>query len=353
MEPFVLYDKEVAPGSKATINIPLADTVLHDDVIMTAHVYHGKKPGPVLFVSAVIHGDEINGVEIIRRLLKLKSLNSLRGTLVAIPVVNIYGFMTHSRYAPDGRDLNRCFPGSSNGALASRMAHAFFEQVVKKCTHGIDLHTGARHRENLPQIRANLSDPETKKLASCFGVPVIIDSAIRDGSLRESAGNVGVPVLLYEAGESLRFDEVSIRAGVRGIQNVMRNLGMVATKITPSKQAAKQSEVCNRSAWVRAPHSGVLRSLAPMGAKADKGTLLGIVSSPTGGDEYKVLAPKDGIVIGRTNMPLVYEGDALYHLAYFSADTSDVLEKVEAFNEDLAPEESMLTARDVTDRPIT
>ena len=161
--PFELAGVTVKPGTQETIEIPLAATVTHDETKMTVHVIHGKKPGPCLFVSAAIHGDEINGVEIIRRLVKLKQIRSLSGTLIAIPIVNVHGFVTYSRYLPDGRDLNRCFPGSRKGSLAGRMANTFFKEIVQKCSHGIDLHTGARHRENLPQIRADMSIEEVKE----------------------------------------------------------------------------------------------------------------------------------------------------------------------------------------------
>lgn len=324
----------VQPGERRTIDIPLAAMVTHNDLQMTVHVIHGKQPGPVMFVSAAIHGDEINGVEVIRRVLRLKQLNRLKGTLIAIPVVNVHGFITHSRYLPDGRDLNRSFPGSKGGSLSARTANTFLREVILKSTHGIDLHTGARHRDNLPQIRANLEDTQIREMAECFGVPVIINSKIRDGSLREIADNEGIRVLLYEAGEALRFSEVGIRAGVKGIQNVMRKLGMLPGK---SKVAGTSAFVTRQSAWVRAPYSGILRTLVPLGAKAEKGELLGIIGDPLGDSEFNVIAPEGGIVIGRTNLPLVHEGDALFHLAYFDDHVQDVLEEVEAFQENLDP----------------
>src|SRR5699024_9350376 len=185
---------------------------------------------PVLFVSAAVHGDELNGVEIIRRLLRLRGIRQLRGTLMAIPVVNIHGFLRHSRYLPDRRDLNRSFPGSASGSVAARLANVFTEQIVNQCDYGIDLHTGAINRPNLPQIRADLSGEQTLRLARAFGCPLMVDAGIREGSLREYAGQQGVPLLLYEAGEALRFDEFSIRAGVRGVTGVMRELSMLPAR---------------------------------------------------------------------------------------------------------------------------
>ena len=185
---------------------------------MPVQVVHGRAEGPRLFVCDALHGDEINGVEIIRRLMQLSELKRLRGTLIAVPIVNVLGFVGHSRYLPDGRDLNRSFPGNVRGSLAARLARLFVDQVVSKSTQGIDLHTGASHRENFPQIRGNLEDAETKRLALAFGVPVVINTGFREGSLRETAAKLSVPVIVFEAGEALRFDESCIRAGINGVR---------------------------------------------------------------------------------------------------------------------------------------
>ncbi|WIO74907.1 succinylglutamate desuccinylase/aspartoacylase family protein [Porticoccaceae bacterium LTM1] len=326
----------IKPGEQKTIQIPLAAMVTHNDLEMTAHVIHGKTAGPCLFISATIHGDEINGVEIIRRLLRQKQINRIRGTLIAIPIVNVHGFITHTRYLPDGRDLNRSFPGSQKGSLTARIANTFFNEVVTKCTHGIDLHTGARHRDNLPQMRADLSIESAKQLALAFGVPAIIDSKNRDGSLREAAGEHGIPVVVYESGEALRFDEVAIRAGVRGIQNVMREIGMLPK--LKKKAASKAPVVSTSTSWVRAPKSGILRSLVPLGGKVEANTVLGIIADPLGMSESEVITPEAGIVIGRTNMPLIHEGDALFHVAYYRQKLDVVATQVEDLQERFHPE---------------
>jgi len=327
---------EVKPGSRVTVDLPAGRLYTHAPMTIPVHVVSGKQAGPRLFVSAAIHGDEINGVEIIRRLLRSASLKRLKGTLIAVPIVNIHGLINHSRYLPDRRDLNRCFPGSEKGSLAGRIAHLFMEEIVKKSTHGIDLHTGAIHRTNLPQIRANLDDAETEKLARAFEVPVMISSNLRDGSLREAAAEHGIPMLLYEAGEALRFDEVSIRAGVKGIINVMRDLGMLAP--LKRKRPNKMEPVIARtSSWVRAPESGILRALIPLGGRVKKGTLLGVVADPFGEQEHEIKSSFSGIVIGRTNLPLVNEGDALYHIARFG-DIGEIEAKVDEFQEEHSPE---------------
>lgn len=331
-------DVTVKPGERRAIHLPLAAMYTHTDVEMTVHVINGRQAGPRLFVSAAIHGDELNGVEIIRRLLKQKQMDKLRGTLILIPIVNVHGFLSHSRYLPDGRDLNRSFPGGEESSLAGRVAHHFLQQIVSRCTHGIDLHTGARHRFNLPQIRADLSDKTTRSLASAFGVPVIIDSKIRDGSLREASREAGIPILLYEAGEALRFDEVCIRAGMRGVLNVMRELDMLSPSKSKTKPLTKKPLVSRQTSWVRAPHSGILRSLVPLGARTEVGSTLGIISDPHGNRDDPVVSPTQGIVIGKTFLPLAHEGEALFHIAQYDDRTDSVFGAVEAFQEHFEPD---------------
>ena len=203
-------------------------------------------------------------------------------------------------------------------------------------THGIDIHTGAIHRTNLPQVRANLDDEETNKLARAFDVPVIISSNIRDGSLREAAAEYGIPMLLYEAGEALRFDEVSIRAGVKGIVNVLRQLEMLPKRKGKSRKNI-EPVVARSSSWIRASDSGILRALIPLGGRVKKGTLLGVVADPFGEREIQIIAPYSGIIIGRTNLPLVNEGDAIYHIARFG-DIEEVEAVVDEFHDEYTPD---------------
>jgi len=323
----------ISPGTRITLDLELTKLYTHAEIGLPVHVLHARKPGPRLFVSAAIHGDEINGVEIVRRLLKMQLLKRLRGTLIAVPVVNVHGFIHQTRYLPDRRDLNRSFPGSSEGSLTARMAKFFADHIVKNTTHGIDLHTGAIHRSNLPQVRANLDDPETARLAKAFGVPVLINSALRDGSLREYANACGIPTLLYEAGEALRFDELSIRAGIRGIIHVMRALEMLPPALeTRKRQKVITSFTANTSTWVRAQESGVLRVRAPLGSEVNPGDRLGSISDPFGEREVDVTASHSGVIIGRSNLPLVNEGDALFHIARF-AKPEKVAARVDAFTD--------------------
>ena len=248
----------IKPGSRQSIDIPLPSFYTHSSVNMPVHVAHGRRPGPVLLVSAAVHGDEINGVEIIRRLLSHKFIDRIKGTLIAIPVVNVYGFVSKSRYLPDRRDLNRSFPGSENGSMASRLAYVLMTQIIPHCTHIIDLHSGAVYRENLPQIRAKLTDePVNEAMARAFGVPVILDSSLLDDSFRAAASQNGIPMIIYEAGEALRFNEVAIRAGVRGILNVMASLDM---RLKKRKSVAPTTMIANTSRWVRASLASVTGS---------------------------------------------------------------------------------------------
>jgi predicted deacylase len=334
MESITIGNTVIKPGTHTTVQLPIASLYTRTQMDMPIHIIHGKKAGPRLFISAAIHGDELNGVEIIRRLLIKKSIKNLSGTLIAIPIVNMFGLIQHSRYLPDRRDLNRSFPGSTKGALAARLAHIFMETIVKTSDYGIDIHTGALHRTNLPQIRAKLDDVETRELANAFGVPVIINSDVRDGSLREAAANNGVKTLLYETGEALRFDELGIKAGVRGILRVMRHLGML--KSIKRKEVVREPYIARSRYWVRAPHSGVLRSVKKLGDHVSKNELLGNISDPTdifSESEFPVRADRAGLIIGKTNLPLVNEGDAIYHIAYFT-DSSEVAQEIENFQQD-------------------
>ncbi|GIX21306.1 MAG: deacylase [Gammaproteobacteria bacterium] len=329
--PFTLGGETVAPGERRVIDLPVTRLYTHAPVNLPVQVINGRRAGPRLFITAAVHGDELNGVEICRRLLRRRVLGELRGTLVVVPVVNVFGLIQHSRYLPDRRDLNRSFPGSPRGSLAARLAHLVVSEVVAQCTHGIDLHTGALHRSNLPQIRARLDDPETLALARAFGVPVLLDAALRDGSLREAAVEHGVKILLYEAGEALRFDPLAIAAGVQGVLRVMRALEM----LPPLRRGRRLPEplVARDSAWVRAPASGLIRHHVGLGARLHRGQPLALICDPSDmlePEEVAVSAPHGGIVIGRSMLPLVNEGDALYHVARFD-DPEEAAASVEAF----------------------
>ncbi|GAA0632336.1 succinylglutamate desuccinylase/aspartoacylase family protein [Halomonas beimenensis] len=333
--PFELAGVRVAPGSRSQIDVPVARLYTHAPLHIPVEVVHGRQAGPVMLVCGGIHGDEINGVEIVRRLLRSRQIQRLRGTLIGVPIVNVFGFVQHSRYLPDRRDLNRCFPGSESGSLGSRVAALFREQIVDQATHIIDLHTGAIHRTNLPQIRAQLiPGSETERMANAFGAPVILNADLREGSLRHYAETRDIPVLTYEAGEALRFDEWAIAPGVRGVLRVMRRLGMLSGE--KRRRTPPAAEVANGSSWARAPIDGILRPQVRLGARVAKGELLGRVADPFGNAEGEVRSMADGIVIGMGRLPLANEGEALFHIARFDA-IEEAENAVETFQSSLEP----------------
>jgi len=304
---------------------------------MPVHVVHGRRPGPVLLVTAAIHGDEIIGVEIIRRLLAYKFIDRIRGTLIAIPVVNVYGFVSKSRYLPDRRDLNRSFPGSESGSMASRLANVLMTEIVPQCTHIVDLHSGAVNRENLPQIRAKITgEPDIEALARAFGVPVILDSGLLDNSFRAAANDAGKPILVYEAGEALRFNEVAIRAGVKGVLSVMAALDM---RLKKKPRRLPSTIISSTSRWVRAPQSGILRALVGTGAKITAGDTLAFINDPMGENHVELIAETDGVVIGKTNLPLVFAGEAVFNIAAYEK-LDQVSSRIDAYHEQLAPDGS-------------
>ena len=314
MQPaMTMAGSKIKPGQQTTIRVPVARLYTHNELAMPVHVVHGRREGPRLFICGAIHGDEIIGTEIIRRLIKLKRLKAIKGTLLAVPVVNIYGFLQQSRYSPDRRDLNRFFPGSERGSLTSRLADTLMKEVITGSTHGIDLHAGSNHRANLPQIRADIDNQETLRLSRAFKVPVIINTKTRDGSLRHAAAAAGITALLYEAGEVLRFDEMAIRAGVRGVMSVMEALGMLKKRSVTSEF---DSLIADTTSWVRAPVSGLLRMMVPLGGRVAKNSKIGEIADPFGGEEMDMRSPVSGMVIGRLNLPLVHQGDAVIHIAH-------------------------------------
>jgi predicted deacylase len=301
----------VPPGTRRIIDMPLPSLYTRASVSMSIQVVHGKRPGPVLLLSAALHGDELNGVEIVRRTLARLDREQITGTVIAVPIVNVYGFLNQSRYLPDRRDLNRSFPGAPDGSLTSRLAHQFLNQIVVRCTHGVDLHTAAMSRENLPQVRGELADPETRHMAATFGAPVMVQAAARDGSLREAALVAGLKMLLYEGGEPLRFNDDAIQIGVRGILRVMRALGMRKGKATRLVESPVELAATR---WLRARQSGILRLTATLGERVVKGQVLGTIADPFGERTAPVRAVSSGIIVGQVKNPLVHRGDAIVHV---------------------------------------
>lgn len=311
-EPVTIGGHVVQPGERLRFDLPVALLPTHTQLHIPVCVLHARRPGPRVWVSAAVHGDELNGVEIISRVLtELEGEDLLQGTLVAVPIVNVFGFIGQSRYLPDRRDLNRSFPGSSKGALASRIAHLFMTEIVEGCTHGLDLHTAALDRYNLPQVRGDFRDGRVRELAEAFGAPVALDSPTRSGSLRAAAGRLEIPVIVFEGGAALRFNESAIEVGVRGVLDVLRSLGMVKR----GKRKPRPCQFLGKSSWVRARKGGLLRMAVDEGASVEKGQVIASVADPLGADRTPIRAPFDGVVVGTSLNPIVHAGDALVHVA--------------------------------------
>ncbi len=330
--PFEFCNEKVAPGEARIINIPLSNLATHTPMNLPVHVTHGRRDGPVLFVSAAIHGDEIIGVEIIRRLLKLKALKRIRGTLMLIPIVNVYGFIAHERYLQDRRDLNRCFPGTTKGSLASQIAKRFMTEVVERSDVGIDIHTALVNRHNLPQIRGDLSKRRVLEMGKAFGAPLLLNSNLRDGSLRQAGQEVDVDILLYEGGEGLRFDERSVKTGVRGVLRVMQYLGMLGKDVVkPSKTIPV---IAQSASWVRAPEGGIVRFHKRLGERISEGEVMGVVADPFGKKETEIIPAFDGVLIGINKLPIVNQGDAIFNIAKVG-DGERAEQKVDRLDADL------------------
>lgn len=314
---FSIGDQVVERGERKTVQLSVAKLYDFTDIHIPIEVIRGKEAGPKLFLCGAIHGDEINGTEIIRSVLSKKILSQLHGTLIAVPVVNIFGFYNKTRYLPDRRDLNRSFPGNKEGSFASRVAYVFTREIVRKCTHGIDFHTGAIHRANLPQIRVNIDNPELLKMAKSFGAPVILNSELRDGSLRAiTQKSTGPSVLLFEGGEALRFDSDVIKSGVSGCLSVMRSIGMLPP-LPAAKKVSKRSYIARSSQWIRASTGGTLRLKKKLGDHVNKNECVAVIMDLLGKTKIEVMSDEEGVVVGISRLPLVNRGDAILHVASF------------------------------------
>jgi predicted deacylase len=278
---------------------------------MPVKVVNGRSSGPVVWLSAAVHGDELNGLQIIRRVLAGLDAKNLRGAIIAAPIVNPLGFMIESRYLPDRRDLNRSFPGSPRGSSAARLAHVFMTQIVDQCSVGIDLHTASSHRINTPQVRANLDDPKTLRLARAFDAPFSIHARLRDGSLRQAAAERDKTVLVYEGGQAHRFDEEVIERGVAGILRVLRSLRMIDARLP----RARGTKLIRRTRWVRARRGGIVDVEVKLGDYVEAGQVVASISDAFGTRPSRIKSTEAGWVIARSLRPLVNSGDALVHVA--------------------------------------
>jgi predicted deacylase len=310
-KPFELGGVRVEPGHRGRVDLPAARLTTGSWMTLPVEVVHGTRPGPTVWLSGALHGDELDGVEIVRRVLGRLRARYMGGTVLAVPIVNVFGFLVENRYLPDRRDLNRSFPGSARGSMASRLAHLFMHEVVRRCSWGFDFHCGSDARENLPQVRGDLDDPETHRVALAFGAPVTIHGRPPDGSLRKVAVQRGARVVLFEGGEAGRFTAEVIESGVEGVLRALRALevtGGDAGRPPPTIEV-------RRTSWLRAGRSGILRLDVRLGDHVQKGQRVGLIADALGDDGRPVRARTAGMVIGRRVNPLVYQGEAVVNLA--------------------------------------
>ncbi|MDQ4140252.1 MAG: succinylglutamate desuccinylase/aspartoacylase family protein [Bacteroidota bacterium] len=303
--------KSILPGQNVKTRLLVSRLPSGTVIDIRVYVYRALEDGPVLLLMAGMHGDEVNGIETIRRMIRRKMLYPKRGTVIAIPILNIYGFINFSREVPDGKDVNRSFPGSKSGSLASRVADRFTSEILPYIDYGIDFHTGGASISNYPQIRCLLEYPENERLARAFGAPFIINAGMRPKSLRKEAFEQGKYIIVYESGESLRLDEKGIKQAIKGSSQVLQELGMQES--TP-KLIPGQSEVCNKSKWIRAKVSGIFRCRVKNGQYVKTGEVYGSLADPYGNTALSLTSPYSGFIIGINNMTVVNQGDALLHV---------------------------------------
>ncbi|MFV8363148.1 succinylglutamate desuccinylase/aspartoacylase family protein [Flavobacterium sp. ZT3P35] len=312
--PIVIFGESIISGESKTINVEIARLHTTTKLNIPVIVRRSKIDGPVVLFSAGIHGDEINGVEIIRQLISKKINRPKKGTIICIPIINVYGFVNKSREFPDGRDLNRVFPGSKTGSLASRFAFHILSEIMPIVNYAVDFHAGGASRFNAPQIRISPSNPELKLLADVFNAPFTLYSRNIIGSFRNSSERMNVKMLLFEGGKSLDINNAVADEGVNGAKRILAHLEMLDPKHTISKPNSPSIYI-EKSGWIRAKCSGLLHDYNTIGTFVKKGTVLAIITDPYGKFERKVKAPNDGYVINANHSPIVYEGDAIYHLS--------------------------------------
>ncbi|MBN2479608.1 MAG: succinylglutamate desuccinylase/aspartoacylase family protein [Parachlamydiales bacterium] len=313
--PLKIFDLTIQPGERVTLALPTPEFYTCVPMHIPIHVVHGKKAGPTLVVCGAIHGDETNGVVIVQRLLELNLLKKLSGTLIAVPVVNIFGLIEQSRNLPDGRDLEKNFPGKQEGSFAARLAYLFNKEILQKADVCIDLHTGEPHTKKLSQIHTNFNIEKTKELADAFGAPVILHHHQKRGLLflMQEDQEKKIPTLLFEAGEALRLDEIVIRTGIRGIVNIFKNLQMLKSS---HKQKPNNHVKIYETHWVHSPGSGICNLYKKLGSFVKKSDLLAKISDPFGTKQtYDVISPMEGIIIAQNNLPLVNEGESILQIA--------------------------------------
>jgi uncharacterized protein len=314
-DPGVWGSRLVTPGQELDLEVPISESYCGRHVSFPVHVKRGPLPGPAIFLTAAVHGDELNGTAAIRSLIGDPELHLLRGTLIMVPVINVLGFETHSRYLPDRRDLNRCFPGSANGSQASRLARVVFEEIVGRSDFGIDLHTAAIRRTNHPNVRGDLSNPQIRVLADSFGCEILVDEPGPEGAFRRAATDAGCPTIILEAGEIWKMEPNVVQVATRGIKNVLRSFQMIEG--TPSRPPIQHR--VTKTQWIRANHAGFLEFHVVPGSVVRKDQPLATSTTLLGRRPVTILAPGDGIILGLTTLPVTAPGEPVCHLAHLDS----------------------------------
>ncbi len=315
-QPFSILGEDVPPGTARTVFWQPAQSFEGLALRTPVNILHGRREGPVLCLTAAVHGDELNGVEIVRRVVDSIDPKQLRGVVIGVPIVNLRGFLRNSRYLPDRRDLNRYFPGSTTGSSASRIAYSLFHTIILRCTHLIDLHTGSFHRSNLPQLRANLNNPEVVKLTQGFGSMAVLHSSGISGSLRNAAIAAGIPAVTVEAGGPMHLDPEAVATGVASIETVLDKMGMIER----FRLWGDPQPVYYKSRWVRSDHGGILFSHVELGSRVSKGELLGVVTDPISNARHRIISPVDGRILGMAFNQVVMPGFAAYHVGAVTSE---------------------------------
>lgn len=305
--------EKVAPGEEKLLKINIDRLPTGTLIDIPVYVFNAKEPGPTILVQAGLHGDEINGIEIVRRMLHETRFKIKKGAIIAVPILNIFGFIHFSRDVPDGKDVNRSFPGTKSGSLASRMAYHYVSEIMHQMDFAIDLHTGGAQRHNFPQIRFTKEDDNSRELATVFNAPYSFSSRLIKGSFRNAAFQMGKPAIVFEAGESMRFDDYAILEGMQGILNVMKHFGMI-TKIEPMYIERMQTVMLSERKWLRAPTAGMFIPELTNGSEIKKGQELGLITDTYAKRSKKIKAPYDGYVFSINHQAVVNQGDALFHI---------------------------------------
>ncbi|HKK46184.1 MAG TPA: succinylglutamate desuccinylase/aspartoacylase family protein [Balneolaceae bacterium] len=311
-ETITINKHKIEPGEQKEIQLNIARLPTYTNIDLPVHVFRSMEDGPVLLLTGGLHGDELNGIEIVRRMIFKDMLMPDKGSVIALPLVNVYGFIQNVRGLPDGKDINRSFPGIKGGSLARLLAYTLMNEIVPQIDYGVDFHTGGAARSNYPQIRCTLNNDKNRELAKAFAPPIVVHSKLIDKSFRKSAHKKGKEILVFETGESTRFDEPGIKLGIEGTMRLMKHLGMKER----ASETEFETEIYEKSTWIRAKYAGLFQPKISLGDNVKKRQVLGHVTDPYGSESFKSVCPHNGRVIGLNYAPVVHKGDALLHLAY-------------------------------------